>query len=91
MAGETEILFSLAGRIHVLLRRETNRIIDVEWMCADAAYARQVIQLACMAESDELHRLADRVEEVHPLLHHIEHPAATMQEATASKYVTTLR
>ncbi len=37
MSGEMEILFSLAGRLHVLLRREINRIIDVEWMCADAS------------------------------------------------------
>ena len=29
MAGEMEIIFSLSARIHVLLRRENKRIVDV--------------------------------------------------------------
>ncbi len=91
MAGEMEILFSLAGRIHVLLRRETNRIVDVEWMCIDATYAREVIKLALSAESDELHRLAGRVEEVHPLLRQSEALAALGARQSESKYVATLR
>lgn len=89
MSGEMEILFSLAGRLHVLLRRETNRIIDVEWMCADAAYAREVVKLARSTDSDELHRLAERVGEVHPLL-----PRAVvvpLRPATEQKYMTSLR
>ena len=61
MVVDKEILFSLAGRIHVLLRRENNRIIDVEWMCADISYVKEVIRLATVAESDELHKLAERV------------------------------
>jgi len=64
MSGEMEVLFSLAGRMHVLLRREINRIIDVEWMCADAAYAKEVIKLARTVDSDELHKLAERVEQL---------------------------
>ncbi len=91
MAGDMEILFSLAGRIHVLLRRETNRIVDVEWMCIDATYAREVIKLALSAESDELHRVAWRVEEVHPLLRQLEAPAAPAARQSESKYVATLR
>ncbi len=86
-----EILFSLAGRMHVLLRREINRIVDVEWMCVDPAYAKEVIKLARTAGSDELHKLADRVEEVHPLLPRIEQPAASMTPRTEAKYVATLR
>lgn len=91
MPGEMEILFSLAGRMHVLLRRETNRIIDVEWMCADPAYTREVIKLARAAESEELHKLAERVEEVHPLLPRIEHLVAAMPPQAESKYMTSLR
>jgi len=66
MSGDMEILFSLAGRIHCLLRREINRIVDVEWMCADAAYAKEVIKLARTIESEELHKLARAVEECTP-------------------------
>lgn len=86
-----EILFSLAGRMHVLLRRETNRIIDVEWMCADPVYAKEVIKLARTVESDELHKLAERVEEVHPRLPRIERLAPPIPLEPESKYVATLR
>ena len=81
----------LAGRIHVLLRREHNRIIDVEWMCAEAGYAREVLRLARATELDELHMLATRVEQTHPLLPCLpaaEVPPPRMSEA---KYVRTLR
>jgi hypothetical protein len=91
MAGEMEKLFALAGRIHVLLRREHNRIIDVEWMCADEHYAREVVKLARSADSEELLALAERVEAVHPLLpkpQRIEVPIPVKAEA---KYVASLR
>lgn len=96
MAGEMEKLFALAGRIHVLLRREHNRIIDVEWMCADESYAREVIKLARSAESEELLALAERVEEVHPLLpkpQRVEVPIPSQVETkqVEAKYVASLR
>ncbi|MDD2702139.1 MAG: hypothetical protein PHH36_13025 [Sideroxydans sp.] len=91
MAGEMEKLFALAGRIHVLLRREHNRIIDVEWMCSDERYAKEVIKLARSTASEELLALAERVEAVHPLLPRpqpVEVPAPAKVEA---KYVASLR
>ena len=91
MSGEIEVLFSVAGRIHVLLRRELNRIVDVEWMCADAVYAREVIKLARTADSDELHKLADRVEQVHPKFLHTERVVDHIPAMAESKYMTTLR
>ncbi len=91
MSTETEVLFSLAGRIHVLLRREANRIIDVEWMCANAAYAKEIVKLARKMESEELHKLADRVEEVHPGFPHIEHVVEHISAVAEPKYVATLR
>jgi len=91
MSGEMEILFSLAGRVHVLLRREINRIIDVEWMCADAAYAKEVIKLARTVDSDELQKLADRVEQVHPKFLRTEHVVDHLHVVDESKYMTTLR
>jgi hypothetical protein len=91
MSGEMEVMFSVAGRIHVLLRREINRIIDVEWMCADPVYAREVIKLARAADSDELHKLADRVEEVHPKFLHTERVDDHIPAMAESKYMTTLR
>jgi hypothetical protein len=91
MSENMEILFSLAGRVHVLMRREINRIVDIEWLCADAAYAKEVIKLARTVQSDELHKLADRIEEVHPKLPRIEQIEVSLPLVTRSKYVTTLR
>jgi hypothetical protein len=91
MSGEMEVLFSVAGRIHVLLRREINRIIDIEWMCADPVYAREVIKLARTVDSDELHKLADRVEQVHPKFLHTERVVDHIPAMEESKYMTTLR
>ncbi|MDO8988361.1 MAG: hypothetical protein Q7U91_01875 [Sideroxyarcus sp.] len=91
MSADKEALFSLAGRMHVLLRREINRIIDVEWMCADPVYAKEVIKLARTVDSDELHKLAERVEEVHPRLPRIERFVAPIPQHEESKYVATLR
>ena len=91
MHGDQEILFSLAGRLHVSLRREINRIIDVEWFCSNAAYAGEVIKLARNTQSAELKKLADRVEEVHPLLKRAEQKTEDTPVVTESQYVTTLR
>ena len=91
MSEKMEILFSLAGRVHVLMRREINRIVDIEWLCADAAYAKEVIKLARTVQSDELHKLADRIEEVHPKLPRIEQQGSPLPVEAVSKYVMTLR
>ena len=91
MHGNMEIVFSLAGRLHVLLRRESNRIVDVEWFCSNAIYAGEVIKLARTAQSDELSKVADRIEEVHPLLLRIEQQEVSVPVAPESKYVKTLR
>jgi hypothetical protein len=95
MAGEMEVLFSLSARIHVLLRRETKRIVDVEWMTVNADYAREILQISRAAESDELNELARRIEALHPLLPRVKAPqisrdltAATEQDA---KYLFSLR
>jgi hypothetical protein len=91
MPGEMEILFSLAGRIHVLLRRETNRIVDVEWLLADGHYAKEVLRLATATDSAELHKLVVRIEAVHPLLPKIEQPIVQPPVSNTPKYLCTLR
>lgn len=91
MAGDNEILFSLVGRIPVLLRRENNRIIDVEWMIVDMAYAKEVLRLATATESDELHKLVERVEQVYPLFPRVAKAVAPVQPVVEHKYMNTLR
>jgi len=92
MAGEKEKLFSLAGRVYVLLRRQTDRMIDVEWAIANADYAREVVRLARGSGLAELVELAAHMEEIHPLWP-AEKKAGPMLNATATepKYVAHLR
>ncbi len=91
MTGEMEKLFSATGRVYVLLRRETDRMIDVEWVAADACYAREVVQLARATGVAELVELADRIERLHPLLQHGTAPIATTPHRPEEKYLTSLR
>lgn len=94
MVVDTEKLFSVAGRIYVLLRRETNRMVDVEWIIANAAYATEVIRLAKATGQSELIELAERIEETHPLLPHPIKPKPLIPAEVVkeeSKYVNTLR
>ena len=96
MVGEIELLFALAGRIHVLLRRENGRITDIEWMCADISYAKEVLRLANATDSDELHKLVERVEQVYPQFARqkksvVQPSAAQSPVAAKEKYINTLR
>jgi hypothetical protein len=93
MAGEMEQLFSVVGRVYVMLRRETNRMIDVEWAITNADYAREVIRLARETEVEELMELANRIEDTHPLLPKIKHVAVIPPTVLFDepKYVQSLR
>ncbi len=37
---------AIAAHLHVLLRRKTGRVTDVEWMAANPEYAAEVVRLA---------------------------------------------
>ncbi len=93
MAGEMEQLFSVVGRVYVMLRRETNRMIDVEWTITNAEYAREVIRLARTTGVDELIELANRIEDTHPLLPRIKRVEVIPPTVSfdAPKYVQSLR
>jgi hypothetical protein len=96
MAGEMEIIFSLSARIHVLLRRETKRIVDVEWMAVNQDYVREILKISRATGNAELHELVLRIEAQHPLLPRVNAPPppprnendTTEQEA---KYLFSLR
>ncbi len=52
--------FALATRLHVLLRRKTGRVTDVEWMMSDPAYAAEVTRLGRATGDAELADLAGK-------------------------------
>lgn len=75
-----------------MLRRTTNRMIDVEWMIANAEYAREVIRLARETNVEELVELAGRIEDTHPLLPRIKREAVVADVLpNVPKYVQSLR
>lgn len=55
------VLYGLLGRIHLLMRRVTNRITDVEYMRTNKDYAREIVRLADASGHDELRELAGRL------------------------------
>ena len=57
--------FSLMGRLHVALRRETGRITDVEYMRIDPSYCRHLIQVARQSGYTDLHSIAERLETIY--------------------------
>lgn len=95
MAGEMEVIFSLCARIHVLLRRETRRIVDVEWMAVNVEYVREILNISLATENAELRELVQRIETLHPLLikakaaKHLPHQET--ESEPAAKYLFSLR
>lgn len=55
------VVLGLLGRIHVLMRRVTNRITDVEYMRANKEYAREIVRLAVATGNAELVELCERL------------------------------
>ncbi len=37
---------ALAAHLHVVLRRKTGRVTDVEWMAANTEYAAEIVRFA---------------------------------------------
>ena len=54
--------FALAARLHVMLRRKANRLIDVEWMVKNREYAEAILTFARAQQDAELTSAADKFE-----------------------------
>ncbi|MFG6457240.1 hypothetical protein [Roseateles sp. BYS96W] len=53
---------AIAAHLHVVMRRKTGRVTDVEWLVRNNDYAREIIKLA-LSEPDqsELHEWARKL------------------------------
>jgi hypothetical protein len=53
---------AIAAHLHVVMRRKTGRVTDVEWLIRNNDYAREIIKLA-LSEPDqtELHEWARKL------------------------------
>ncbi len=56
--------FALMGRLHVTLRRETGRVIDVEYMRHDPHYCRHVLDLAGHLEHEVVREICARLRDI---------------------------
>lgn len=59
-------LMAVASRLHMFLRRKSNRITDIVWMTANAEYAREVVRLVRAEHDAEMDAVAARFEELMP-------------------------
>ena len=57
---------AIAAHLHVLLRRNTGRVTDTEWMASHGSYAREIVRFAreraVQDQAPELVEWADRLE-----------------------------
>jgi len=56
--------FALMGRLHVNLRRQSGRVIDIEYMRIDPAYCRYLLKMASLSTSEEVQDLGQKLQEV---------------------------
>lgn len=88
--------FALMGRLHVNLRRQSGRVIDIEYMRIDPAYCRYLLKMASLSTSEEVQELGQKLQEVffgteglfvrteprQPLLTRLQEPTAVPATAT---------
>jgi hypothetical protein len=57
--------FALMGRLHVILRRQTGRVTDIEYMRIDPAYCRYLLKLASLSDNADLRDIGVKLEEIY--------------------------
>lgn len=80
---------ALAAHLHVVLRRKTGRVTDVEWMAANTEYATEIVRFARQKAAEdhapELAEWADKLERVMAV------PLATRNPPWVERATTALR
>jgi hypothetical protein len=55
-------VFAMVARLHVILRRENQRITDIEYMRVSPTYCHHVLELAAQSPNLDLQQLAEKLE-----------------------------
>ena len=78
---------ALAAHLHVVLRRKTGRVTDVEWMAANTEYAAEIVRFARLKAAEdnapELAEWADKLERVMAVQLAVRTPPLVERAATA--------
>jgi hypothetical protein len=59
------LAFSLMARMHVILRRQNERVIDIEYMRIDPVYCRYILDLALQSPNTDLHDIAVKLNDIY--------------------------
>jgi hypothetical protein len=65
LASLENLAFSLMGRLHVALRRQTGRVTDIEYMRLDPAYCRHVLDMAAKTANEDVAQICTKLEEIY--------------------------
>jgi hypothetical protein len=57
--------FALMGRMHVILRRQSGKVTDIEYMRIDPGYCRYVLDLAAQLQNEDLHQVCAKLQEIY--------------------------
>lgn len=57
--------FALMGRLHVILRRQSGRVTDIEYMRIDPQYCRYLLGIASQVGSDDMQHICERLREIY--------------------------
>lgn len=56
--------FALMGRMHVMLRRQSGRVTDIEYMHIDPGYCRYLLKMASLSPNEDLQEIGLRLQEI---------------------------
>lgn len=65
LAGLENQAFALMARLHVIIRRQSGRVTDIEYMRIDPVYCRYVLNLALSMPNDDLPQICERLQEIY--------------------------
>jgi hypothetical protein len=57
--------FALMGRMHVILRRQSGRVTDIEYMRIDPGYCRHLLDLASQQPNEDLQQIVAKLAEIY--------------------------
>jgi hypothetical protein len=65
LAGLENQAFALMARLHVIIRRQTGRVTDIEYMRLDPVYCRHVLNMAQELPNEDLPHLCEKLQEIY--------------------------
>ncbi len=65
LAGLENQAFALMARLHVIIRRQSGRVTDIEYMRIDPVYCRYVLNMALDMPNDDLPQICEKLQEIY--------------------------